>query len=225
MRLTLLCVTIFGFTQLANAELIEKDLVPNSGDHSLTFDRRTGFEWLDVTLTQGRSFAEVKNGWGGWLDQGFRIANQTEVDGLIESSGLTPNKMYNTESDTGAAADIQAVKDLTQKLGRTFIYEDEGSPYQRRSTYGYVADDYNPSPVYANFGRYADIGFYERNYGTMAWALDGSDAQIYRDGQYGGVGTFLIRTAQVAAVPEPSAFALFLVGLSALGLARKVRKY
>jgi hypothetical protein len=224
MRFAALCLTLVGLSQFANAALIERDLTPDSGDHSLTFDSRTGFEWLDVTLTQGRSFAEVTNGWGGWIAQGFRIAYRTEVDGLIESAGLLPNNLYDTYPKTGTDADIQAVKSLSQKLGITFIYEDQGSPYKRRSTHGYIADGYSASPGYENFGRYADIGFYELGWTTRAWAYDGSETQVSRNSQYGDLGTFLVRADQVSAVPEPSVLALLLAGLGVLGLVKRTTR-
>lgn len=225
MRVAVFCLTLFGTVTFANAALIERDLNPDSGDHSLTFDSRTGFEWLDVTLTQGRSFDEVKNGWGGWLAQGFRIAHQNELDGLIESGGLLPNNLYQTYPKTGTASDVQAVKDLIQKLGITFIYEDQGSPYQRRSTNGYIADDYSSSPGYESFGRYADIGFYELGWTTSAWAYDGSSTQVHRDSQYGNLGTFLVRDSLVSAVPEPSMFVLLVACLGFFGLARRTASY
>ncbi len=202
---------------------VVRDFLAGSGDALLTYDPDTGLEWLDTTITDGRSFTEVNAGWGGWTTfSGFRYATMAEVRALAVSAGVTPNFLYGTYLAPGNSVYVDQIIALTRLLGPTFIYEDEGSPYQRRSVMGYVADDYSSSPDYANYGRYAEIGFYELGWTTQAWVYDGSSTQVYRDGQYGTHGSFLVRESVTEQVPEPDTLVLSGVALlAALGMRRK----
>lgn len=216
---TTLAISLLGMSSatLTHAALITRDFVAGSGDALLTYDSNTGLEWLDSTITDGRSFTEVNAGWGGWTTKsGFRHATMAELRELFFSAGVTPNILYDTYSTPSDVTYVDRIIDLTRLLGPTFIYEDEGSPMQRRSVMGFVADDYNDNPDYAGFGRYADIGFYQLGWTTYAWAQDGSSTQVQRSGQYGGLGSFLVRESVITPVPEPTTLALSGVGLLAL---------
>lgn len=148
-----------SFAAATHAALITRDFAAGSGDALLTYDSDTGLEWLDSTITDGRSFTEVKAGWGGWTTtSGFRHATMAELRRLFVSAGVTPNFLYDTYSTPSDVTDVDQIIALTRLLGPTFIYEDEGSPLQRRSVMDFVADDYSDNPDYAGFGRYADIG-------------------------------------------------------------------
>ena len=95
MRIRLVDVTriLVGFLVLtpcvANGTLIQRDLVPGSGDGLLTLDDETGLEWLDVTATLGLSFDDVsaKLVPGGDLEA-FRYAHDDEVRVLWEHAGI-----------------------------------------------------------------------------------------------------------------------------------------
>jgi hypothetical protein len=76
----------------ADATLVERDLVPQDGSGpfraGITYDTGTGFEWLDLTRTQGLSVATVRSLQfenhplaGGW-----RHASHAELCGLLEGS-------------------------------------------------------------------------------------------------------------------------------------------
>lgn len=216
---TTLVISLLGMSSatLTHAALITRDFVGGSGDALLTYDSDTGLEWLDTTLTDGRSFTEVKAGWGGWTTtSGFRYATMAELRRLFVSAGVMPNFLYDTYSTPSDVTDVDRIIALTRLFGPTFIYEDEGSPLQRRSVMGFVADDYSDNPDYAGFGRYADVGFYQLGWTTYAWAQDGSSTQVQRSGQYGGLGSFLVRESIITPVPEPTTLALSGVGLLAL---------
>lgn len=222
-----LALSLLGisFAASTNAALITRDFAAGSGDALLTYDSDTGLEWLDATITEGRSFTEVKAGWGGWTTtSGFRYATMAELRGLFVSAGVTPNFSYDTYSTPSDVTYVDRIIDLTRLLGPTFIYEDEGSPLQRRSVMGFVADDYSDSPDYAGFGRYADIGFYQLGWTTYAWARDGSSTQVRRSGQYGELGSFLVRESVITPVPEPKTLALSGLALLALLVVRRNQK-
>ncbi len=216
---TTLAIAILGISPatLTHAALITRDFSDGSGDALLTYDSDTGLEWLDTTITDGRSFTEVKAGWNGWTTtSGFRYATMAELRRLFVSAGVMPNFLYDTYSTPSDVTDVDRIIALTRLFGPTFIYEDEGSPLQRRSVMGFVADDYSDNPDYAGFGRYADVGFYQLGWTTYAWAQDGSSTQVQRSGQYGGLGSFLVRESVITPVPEPTTLALSGVGLLAL---------
>lgn len=219
-----LALSLLGisFPASTHAALITRDFAAGSGDALLTYDSDTGLEWLDATITDGRSFTEVKAGWGGWTTtSGFRYATMAELRGLFVSAGVTPNFSYDTYSTPGDVTYVDRIIALTRLLGSTFIYEDEDSPMQRRSVMGFVADDYSDNPDYAGFGRYADIGFYQLGWTTYAWARDGSSTQVRRSGHYGELGSFLVRESVITPVPEPKTLALSGLALLALLAVRR----
>lgn len=77
-RVTLLMLFLFSFN--ANALLIDNGLT--------TTDTSTGFEWLDVTATQGKSVNEVLSGFGGFVNSGYRYATTDEVINLWSALGI-----------------------------------------------------------------------------------------------------------------------------------------
>ena len=69
---------------LASGELLEANLHA-PGDGLITRDTRTGLDWLDLTETVGLSLNEILGGAGGWLADGWRYADQTQMCELMES--------------------------------------------------------------------------------------------------------------------------------------------
>lgn len=70
--------------------LIQQDLVPGSGDQLLTLDTDSNLQWLNLTVTAGRSYQEVLADFGGLMaSYGFRYATITEVTGLLGRFGIT----------------------------------------------------------------------------------------------------------------------------------------
>jgi hypothetical protein len=76
----------------ARAELQSIDLA-SPGDGLVTRDSESGLEWLDLTLTSGRSVSYwLQNGCGGvpecptggWLANGWRLANGPELCALFD---------------------------------------------------------------------------------------------------------------------------------------------
>ncbi len=70
--------------------LIQQDLVPGSGDQLLTFDTDTNLQWLNLTVTAGRSFNEVMGGFGGFTTtHGFQYADGGQISTLCSHAGIT----------------------------------------------------------------------------------------------------------------------------------------
>jgi len=89
MKRLALCVAVAVVVVLVRvrqveASLVVRDWVPGSNDGFITRDTATGLEWLDVTLTQNRSFNEIAGltllGWDQSLNElGFFHATTLQV--------------------------------------------------------------------------------------------------------------------------------------------------
>ena len=55
----ILVATLHVYPSITQADLVEADLVPGSGDSLVTRDTDSGLEWLDVTETVGVPFDAV----------------------------------------------------------------------------------------------------------------------------------------------------------------------
>jgi len=63
--------------------------MPNNALYSITHDETTGLEWLDLTMTQGRSYDEVSSQLEhGGNFEGWRVASWTEAKTFFESVGI-----------------------------------------------------------------------------------------------------------------------------------------
>ena len=70
--------------------LIQQDLVQGSGDQLLTLDTDTDLQWLNLTVTAGRSYNEVMGGFGGFTTtHGFQYADGAQISALCSHAGIT----------------------------------------------------------------------------------------------------------------------------------------
>lgn len=70
--------------------LIQKDLVPGTGDQLLTLDTETNLEWLNLTATANRSTNEILGGFGGFTTtHGFRYATGADLGTLYGHASIT----------------------------------------------------------------------------------------------------------------------------------------
>lgn len=190
----------------ARAELVEVDWIPESGDRALTRDTRTNLDWLDLTVTEGRSMNQILSGYGGWVGAGFRYATVAEVRELFSSAGLAEGS-YSSSLKT----EIKQAQLLINLLGSTYASNppSAGNPFGQQSTYGVTGDrKYIASSSSEDY--------------TYGW-IDASDsfAVLNLNGQYRAttedplVGSFLVRP--VSTVPEPGTYACVLAGLGMVG--------
>lgn len=97
------------------------------GEGALSLDCNTGLEWLDLTLTQGRSVNDILNGFGGYIDAGFVVASTDQVEKLAQNFGVL---------NTGVASDLEADREATKSM---IEYLDEtASDASTRITAGFV---------------------------------------------------------------------------------------
>ena len=84
------------------ATLVERDLVPGSGDKLITLDTSTGLEWLDLTPTFNQSVFDVGLGdFGGYYSAGFRYATTDEVRNLYSGAGIALDGAFSPTNFTG----------------------------------------------------------------------------------------------------------------------------
>ncbi len=70
--------------------LIQQDLVPGTGDQLLTFDTDTNLQWLNLTVTAGRSYQEIMGGFGRLTTtHGFQYADGAQISELCGHAGIT----------------------------------------------------------------------------------------------------------------------------------------
>ncbi len=103
--------------------LIQQDLVPGSGDQLLTFDTDTNLQWLNLTVTAGRSYQEIMDGFGRFTTtQGFQYADGGQISELCAhagiTKGLTEPALTPSPNDAKNHQGIQTLQDLMN--GKTF---------------------------------------------------------------------------------------------------------
>ena len=87
-RFILISLALLGLSvSSVNAAVMSADYRV-SGDGSITIDTVSGYEWLDLTLSTGRSFNDVSNEFGAGGDfEGWRYASPSEVGDFFSSAG------------------------------------------------------------------------------------------------------------------------------------------
>jgi len=175
----------------ANAVIIDQT--------ATTLDTDTGFEWLDMSYTDGITYADALAGSNTFEGGGWRNASYSEVVELASNAvgyDITTTFYHDALSFNGLSA-------LTDFLGRTIGV----------GTYSLVVGnvDIGGGLDRAQFGYSTTAsGFFRDNINDNIW-----DAASDPDTS---VGTFLVRSS---AVPEPSIIALFGLGLVGIGFARR----
>jgi hypothetical protein len=103
---------MLSLSQPVPASLLSVDLFA-AGDGLLTRDTATGFEWLDLTATEGLSYNEFVAGAGGWASLGFVVARRTLVNDLYHHAGIGPG---------ATPANGVAISEMVALMGCTFTF-------------------------------------------------------------------------------------------------------
>ena len=70
--------------------LIQRNLVPGTGDRLLTLDTETNLEWLNLTATLNLSYSDILDGADDYTTKyGVRFATGTEIGLLWMHAGIT----------------------------------------------------------------------------------------------------------------------------------------
>lgn len=108
----------FGCSISVQAAIVQgNDPNQAAGDDgfNLTIDTNTGLRWLDLTLTNGRSFNDVSSNFAVGGDyEGYRHATRDEILSFWSNAGINYTANYIHQPDNS-----MAISSLMEKLGLT----------------------------------------------------------------------------------------------------------
>lgn len=195
----LLVIVPAMLTSNANAVIIDNGIT--------TIDTAAGLEWLDLTQTQNRSYADVAGGFGaGGEFEGWRHATISELVSLQTNAGFAPP--YFAQPVTPA---FTALIDM---LGRTQDGEGFDSILKGIGAVGWFDDGGSASGTsHLRFFQLVEAPFSGAQ--VLAQTTDSSSTSDFNV----DTGNWLVRQA----VPEPEGLALFGFGLVGLAYMRRKR--
>lgn len=205
----LLCMFIF-LSFNATAAVISVDDTGGFGIDVLTRDTDQGLDFLDLTLSQGRSFNDVSGEFGiGGDFEGFRYATIDEFIQLANNFGVNPPFV------PGNAANIDTdIAELVDFLGVT------GSigPFNR-TTWAITSSISPTNPpgrrrIVEFIDEFDSITFQDRISSEVGLAIDVSTVSL-------NIGSALVRSQPI---PEPGTLLLILLGVGSFIGLRQHRK-
>jgi hypothetical protein len=206
---TALCLAALLVSPAADAALIDEG--------EWTLDTDTGIEWLSLPLTAGLSYDSVLAGADGWTNSGWQFATLEQFI-TLGSEYIAPqgaNGIYGADDTFGviqseAAAD--AAFTLVTDLGVTNSYGAAGA--QSIGFFAGGATAYLGNIIAEYAGQNVIGADYAQSAGIWEYGpLQPSELASYTGP---GVGSFLIRGGET---PEPSTWAMMLIGFAGLGFA------
>jgi hypothetical protein len=202
---SVLVVIGFGFPGAVRGGVLSADW-KSAGDNLLTRDQVSGFDWLDLTVTQDRSYNFVESQFGtGGLYEGFRHATRPELEAFLTSAGIPTIDWHSFENQV-------PVRDLIELVGATNPVGDMFfGPYAKGSFNGTdpFADGIHSVLFLQSPFRDPIIGY--SNFTTGVVYDDSSDF-------WGGHWLVRENVAEPATVPEPGSLTLWMSAVACFGL-------
>lgn len=207
----------FGFLLMSFASVSHGSII----DHgTYTTDTASGLEWLDVTATEGMTVGYVSGqlGFGGQF-QSWRYATENELNQLFQNAGGNPALQGDYIAHEGI------VDLMIGLLGDTFC-----DPRLKlgiscftfggiKFTYGFLSDVDIQGNNY--IGSFSDYDNCPAAPAACAGAIFMTHSFIRApDAGFGWVGSFLVRSTEPTAVPEPLTLPLIIIGLMGLAIMR-----
>jgi hypothetical protein len=191
---------------------------------SVLSDPNTGLEWLALTETQNISFDFVNQETiDGGEFAGWRVARSSELVSLYNSYSIVPGDLQ-----PGGSWTFDAVRKFVDGIGFTYFDFNTALGSSTYGAWGFIVSDFPGSPeaplgfadtAGASYGILNNAGYNPSAYSRMGITLNTDQpAEHY--------GTFLVRDAAPASVPEPSSVILVSTGLAvAFGWRRRNAAY
>jgi hypothetical protein len=221
--LLITCLLTGGY---ANASIIGPHTTAGGKSVNLS-----GLEWLELTPTQNYTRYDIEGGSGGWINDGWRYANRSETEALLDS-------LWGGTTEGVSADNFDGARWFYGNFGVSDVYGDgyssgggsvwtfhfgENSECDSRIThscFGRVniedldhADLPGNSTLGVNAGSFSDaLGL------STGLTIDNTNVSQWHGRVGDHKGSLLVRTTDVS---EPAILALFTVGFLGLGLARR----
>ncbi len=199
-------VLLILVTSPSQAALLSLDFRTDS-DGLITQDSLSGLDWLDLTVTQGMSWAFVESLiTDDPAFQGFRFAQREEVEGFVVNAGGVLPSIHPLSENYLPISSLMEFVGVTQTISSTYaISRGILSPLSGMSDGPYGQSRNRFSLVtYGNAGQVAPYD------GTQKY----NETSVY-------TGSWLVRASTASPVPNPPAFVLMLTGLTVLGAMRR----
>lgn len=204
----ILGICLLSITTKASATLLSLDDV-TYGAGAFTKDTDTGLQWLDLSLTLNESMNSIKSKsviGGSYF--GLRYATQDEVWTLFSDAGISP---IGGTSYTKASYDTaRGLLDLMVSENMDVIHGITGTGPVNQN------DVYIAAYLYVNADTSRDCFYSSSNISAF-----NSSIQFTSNSQESYLGSFLVRDAPDAPVPEPATFLLLSSALALAGFRAK----
>ncbi len=186
------------FSSVAHAELVSTDWL-SEGDSKATLDTKTGLEWLDLSVTRGKSVDQVQallnTDYSGW-----KIANEQQVFELLENS----LSFINFDIDERNSATSTSSYSISQTNKFISLFGEFRSSNALSANGYFIANNTGESRVQA-----ARATYFWASYGDPAKvnvSFDTTSTGYTSDSKYHTIGLFLVSTggATLSSINNPS---------------------